>query len=171
MRSDIVEFNGVRYYRYPESPRPSLRNYYQRPGDSLHRAIWRSKRGPIPDGYEVNHIDHDTLNNDISNLECIPRPAHRSESAHSRKGRERTCTQCGTQFTAKSANKWGSDRWFCSGRCASAWRRAAGLDRGEIVCQECGNRVQTTNFRKQRFCSNRCSAFVRARTRNAGASG
>lgn len=33
--------------------------------------MWISFKGPIPEGYEINHIDHNKYNNCIDNLECI----------------------------------------------------------------------------------------------------
>lgn len=32
--------------------------------------------GPIPDGHEIHHIDDNSLNNDISNLACLPIAEH-----------------------------------------------------------------------------------------------
>lgn len=42
----------------------------------LHRAIWEKFHGPIPEGYNVHHIDGNKLNNDISNLELIHHNKH-----------------------------------------------------------------------------------------------
>lgn len=38
------------------------KRYYQ------HRIIWEMHNGPIPDGFEIDHIDHDRTNNKIDNL-------------------------------------------------------------------------------------------------------
>jgi hypothetical protein len=38
---------------------------------SVHRLVWSSFFGEIPDGYHVNHIDGDKSNNALSNLECV----------------------------------------------------------------------------------------------------
>lgn len=37
----------------------------------LHRFIWELKNGKIPKGYEVDHIDRNGLNNQISNLRLV----------------------------------------------------------------------------------------------------
>ena len=37
----------------------------------LHRLIWLLFNGYIPKGHVVDHIDNNSLNNDISNLQCI----------------------------------------------------------------------------------------------------
>lgn len=42
----------------------------------MHRYVWEKHNGPIPEGYEVHHIDHDRSNNDISNLEIYTKSDH-----------------------------------------------------------------------------------------------
>jgi hypothetical protein len=37
----------------------------------LHRWVWETFMGPIPEGLEINHIDHNKLNNSLSNLELV----------------------------------------------------------------------------------------------------
>ena len=67
-----VEFGG-RYFTIKEH------GYYRATeGDReyLHRAVWRSFSGPIPDGMEIHHRDHDKTNNDISNLQMLSKADH-----------------------------------------------------------------------------------------------
>ena len=35
------------------------------------RYVWEQEHGPIPNGLQVDHIDGDPLNNDISNLQLL----------------------------------------------------------------------------------------------------
>ena len=42
----------------------------------LHRLIWEKHYGPIPEGYVIHHKDGNKLNNNISNLECMPNGDH-----------------------------------------------------------------------------------------------
>lgn len=37
----------------------------------VHRVIWELFYGPIEEGYQIDHIDGDSLNNDIKNLRCV----------------------------------------------------------------------------------------------------
>lgn len=39
----------------------------------IHRIIYESVNGAIPPGMEIDHIDHDELNNKISNLRLVSR--------------------------------------------------------------------------------------------------
>ena len=44
-----------------------------------HRMIQKNNCGKIPDGYHVNHLDHNKLNNNIDNLECLSEFDHLSK--------------------------------------------------------------------------------------------
>ena len=43
---------------------------------SLHKYVWEKHNGPVPAGYVVHHIDHDTRNNEIGNLELVNGTEH-----------------------------------------------------------------------------------------------
>lgn len=38
---------------------------------SLHRTVWTAFKGPIPKGFEIDHIDRDRTNNKLSNLRLV----------------------------------------------------------------------------------------------------
>ena len=42
-----------------------------------HRWIWTQVNGDIPNGYDVDHIDFNPLNNNINNLQLVTRLQHR----------------------------------------------------------------------------------------------
>lgn len=68
----VQEYDGKKF---------SLRNtgYYSLTTDdrlSMHRYIWEKEKGPIPDGWDVHHVDEDKSHNEISNLECLPKADH-----------------------------------------------------------------------------------------------
>ena len=57
--------NGIGYYQI------KLRRNKKRYAIYVHRVVWNTFIGPIPEGYEINHIDHDKSNNALSNLELV----------------------------------------------------------------------------------------------------
>lgn len=68
----FITYKGVKF---------TLRNhgYYSRTdGDRelMHRFVWVDKKGEIPKGYDIHHVDGDKTNNDIKNLECITKEEH-----------------------------------------------------------------------------------------------
>lgn len=51
-------------------------------GKYVHRLVWEVFNGPIPEGYEINHIDEDKSNNALSNLELV---THKQNCNHGTK--------------------------------------------------------------------------------------
>ena len=65
--SQTVVFEGNVYRRYPEAKTRTSRVYYRSWKEGvkqlLHRAIYESVYGGIPEGFEVHHKDENPLNN------------------------------------------------------------------------------------------------------------
>lgn len=164
-KAEIIEFDGTKFYRYPDSPKRTHRVYYQNQGRILHREIWKKANGPIPRGYEVHHKDGNPLNNAVENLEAIPRPTHKAISAHSRRYVEFPCSWCGDIFV-KQSNLQG-DNHFCSTACKQKWRYHNNADMREKTCEGCGTvfSVYISNFYRQKFCSRSCATTTRNRQR------
>lgn len=81
-KATIVVFNGTGYYLTPKGY--YLSKHYRKRKDGtrlkksslLHRDMWASVYGKIPDGYCIHHIDHDKSNNSLSNFQIIEIGAH-----------------------------------------------------------------------------------------------
>ena len=46
----------------------------------VHRLVWETFNGDIPQGYEINHIDHNKQNNTLENLELVTRSVNMKKS-------------------------------------------------------------------------------------------
>lgn len=108
--------------------------YCNRRGALLHRAVYASAYGPIPEGVDIHHKDGDKTNNAVENLESVTR------SEHLRKHRPRGWTARGTAELRRAAY----EQW--------AHREAY-----ERHCDQCGKAYVTTGTRS-RFCSPNCNA-------------
>lgn len=75
----FMMFNGEKY---------TLRNngYYGKTRSKrtlMHRDVWEKTYGKIPEGWDIHHKDENKMNNDIRNLECLPKAEHtRKYSPH-----------------------------------------------------------------------------------------
>lgn len=63
-------------YFYRKGVRKYQRCIFKGKLTTMHRAIWEMANGPIPEGCEIHHKDHNGLNNDINNLQMLTRKEH-----------------------------------------------------------------------------------------------
>lgn len=165
-RSESVVFNGRTYRRYPDAKHRTTRVYFARAvkrggvarPELLHRAIWESVNGPIPDGHHIHHKDGNPLNNEISNLECITRSDHLREHASAPERVARSRASLGAARIA--AAKWhGSDEgraWHAEhGRNVMAARPLV-----PCTCEQCGARFKSKD-KNAKLCSGKCRAAKR----------
>lgn len=154
------EFNGKRYHLYAGE------RYYSRGTNRLHRVVWEYYHGPIPDGYEVHHIDGNPANNDPGNLECIKASQH-TELHHdesSKRGRSDKMRRHLEAIRDKAKEWHGSDaghQWH-SQHAIDGWKN---VPVREKVCECCGTTFQFRSTHIPRFCSNNCKSKWR---RDAG---
>lgn len=150
-----IEFEGATYRRNPDSKTRSGRVYYWGSDDSLHRAIYRSVHGPIPDGYHVHHEDHDPFNNDPGNLVALTPLDHAARHPE----------VAGAPLEHLERIRPLATEWHRSPE-GRAWHREHARrtwdDREPVVletgCTWCGGEVETLvpGGRGDRFCSRRC---------------
>ena len=50
----------------------------------LHRLAWKGQNGPVPDGHELHHIDHDKANWSLENLTALDRKTHQKHHRQAR---------------------------------------------------------------------------------------
>ena len=42
----------------------------------MHRVVWEQHFGPIPQGWHVHHRNGNKLDNQVQNLQCLPKAEH-----------------------------------------------------------------------------------------------
>lgn len=91
-RKEPQDFNGNKYT-------VNHNGYYRKTygnRELMHRDVWEFYNEPIPKGWDIHHKDENKANNDINNLECLPKAEHtRLYSPHNNKytkGRKRNET-------------------------------------------------------------------------------
>lgn len=52
------------------NPTKSKNGYLYIRGTGLHRLMWETFKGQIPNGFQIHHIDGNKENNNLENLEC-----------------------------------------------------------------------------------------------------
>src|ERR1035437_7838953 len=187
--TDTREFNGVRFYRYPDAKQrgrrcyfwPSTHNYRKGVG-LLHQEIWKSVNGKIPIGMEIHHKDENPLNNEIKNLERLTRAQHnkihfkkRNEIYQSWRNEkfgnsrlpvsqprgtvEAKCSHCGISIKKQNNNR--TERNFCSESCFTSWHWHSGLHHEKRICQYCKKEFSTHKSSKSKFCSLSCANYFR----------
>ena len=163
MQADKISFNGD-IYRLSG-------NYYRRNvwgskgASNLHRAIWQYHHGIIPVGYEIHHVDGDTFNNDIANLECVEMREHQRQHMLERIARGEM--QPPSQYALEQAAKWHRSEegleWHKK-HAKDAW-----IDRKwyQVNCQECNQAFNTPYPTRAKFCHQNCKAMALRRRRGA----
>jgi len=172
IKSECIEFNGIKFRRYPDSPYFSHRHYYSpnaaargRGIQALHQEIWKAHYGPIPAGHHIHHYDGNALNNAIENLVCVPAKWHNAHHGHDPKKLAWLRKHAAEMRAAAPA-------WHSSPE-GLEWHRQHGkevfVDRPTVdaICEQCGGpyTCRDMDAHRARFCSNRCRAAWRRATR------
>lgn len=162
----------MKFYRYPDTDNLADRRYFRAfpiHGKScvyLHRVIWEHENGDIPDKHTIHHIDEDTLNNSIDNLECIHQSDHMS--MHSKKhlsvpeNKKRLSKHL--ENIRPLASKWHKSEEGRAWHSEHSRKIAESLQPMPHICEFCGDEYLTKKLCNSRFCSNACKSAWRRKT-------
>lgn len=152
----MQEFQGKRYYL--------CGNYFQRKGARLHRMVWESIHGPVPDGYHVHHKDGNRANNQPDNLELLEGSEHLS--LHMQEESRRENGRRAIRIAIEAAKEWHHSE------AGHEWHVQHGKDvfvdrpYKTYVCPICGKEFQSRAAQGAIYCHANCRAkAVRRRQR------
>jgi hypothetical protein len=144
----FIEYNGIKYY-----PNGSGNYFYNRFKVALHRQIWIDNYGEIPKKYVIHHIDGDTTNNVLENLQCLLNIKHRT-MGWSKPKKSLICKYCGKNYKAHRGN-------FCSNKCWQNYQYLNKKYHEEKKCVICGDSFKSKKSDKTETCSCSCAAKLR----------
>lgn len=170
-RVETIVYKGIKFRRYPDSPHRSDRVYYTPSGTHrkngvkrLHQEIWEDAHGPIPEGWVVHHIDGDPLNNDIDNLECLPRGPHQSQHLSERMENMDDAEVKSMLDRIRPLSK----AWHSTPEGKALHRELAKnlrpREKHRYTCSYCGKEFEAYRAQRDtgnRYCSAKCSAAFR----------
>lgn len=158
---EVVNFRGYRFTRKVKDNPQHGEMYFigvvEGRKISLHRFVWECFNGPIPDGYEIHHVDTNPSNNEIDNLECLSPPDHRALSrgytSHRRKEHLKRIRPLAAAAMARP-----EVREAMAERHRAWWR-----ERGYVTftCESCAGEFASRSARPPKFCSNDCKSRAR----------
>lgn len=155
-------FNGIKFTRDEKT------GYYLNSTirKRMHRYVWEFYNGEIPKGYQIHHKDKDKANNDISNLEMIPRSYH-AEFHSKEKARERRAEMV-ENLKVNAIPKAVEWHKSTAGREWHKKQYEATKDRFQekkpAICQMCGKEYMTPQKSTNKFCSNKCKSAWRRKS-------
>lgn len=155
---ETATFLGVTYYRYPEAKNTSDRRYFKNQGRVLHREIWAHHNGPIPEGHEIHHRDHNTGNNAIENLEIVSRGWHRKHHANLRPKDELLAFAERGRPLTKAWHASPEGRKWHSKHGVESFKKRAPI---ELQCKQCNSIYATRKYGGVQFCSGKCKSAWR----------
>ena len=137
------EFQGRRFFFNHKVGR-----YKDSTGLMLAKAVWCATNGPVPDGYDIHHINEDRADDALANLELRSSREHRAEHSFANGHQQPEKRSAAAREAAKRA--WASRKPVVR------------------ICEECGEPYETRST-TSRFCSgkdrtkSKCSDVARRR--------
>ena len=130
----------------------------------LHRVVYENEVGPIPDGFEIHHIDRDKSNNEISNLQCLSKREHAilHGTSLTKEEKEKRAKNI-VKYAMPKAKEWHSTEqgktWHSQHGRESYKQRAINI----YTCDNCENPFETKHIYSvgNKFCSNKCKSAYR----------
>lgn len=158
-------FDGGLYRLWPSD------SYLSRGGRKLHRDVWKTAFGGIPNSCHIHHRDGNPLNNALHNLECLDAREHLSASWQSSPRSKYAPGQHFSETARQKAAEWhGSEAgrlWHSrNAKQSKSWTKWKREPRACASCKTVFQAMVRKNGRSQIYCGETCKiAAYRERTR------
>ena len=173
MQTEIIEYNGERFTRYPQSTNRTERVYFsgwvkingKQTKKRLHWYKYFIEVGGIPKGFHIHHIDENPLNNSIENLQLICGKKHIGE--HSKKALATNPIHKAKFHAAgiEAAKVWHKSDAGREWHSQLASRRMSEREYITKKCLVCEKEYKTRAVQSEtKFCSNNCKSEYRRRS-------
>jgi hypothetical protein len=153
-----IIYNGHVYYKHTKQPYYYCSDYEGMYSKSLHRQMWFDKNGEIPAGYHIHHINGDSSDNRIENLEAINGSDHLKEHMANRVTNNpqwfKTLADIGRPLTKVWHASNEGIEWHKKHAAANNFGK---FDFGLVSCKVCGSEFTKKTMRAN-MCSNKCRA-------------
>lgn len=129
----------------------------------MHRDVWTYYNGKIPKGYHIHHIDENTANNDISNLEMLEGREHLSNHMQERMKDPSFVDTLHKRmdYAREYANKWHGSKEGIEWHKKHGKEVAENMQPKEFVCLNCGHSFIAKPIGLHKFCCNACKTAYR----------
>ena len=125
----------------------------------MHRYVWEQEVGPIPDGFDVHHIDGDKSNNSIDNLSLLTNRAH--QILHGKEESRKAKMRLNIAKAQEAAKVWHSSPEGLAWHSEQGKRTAENVELKEFVCSYCGKKFLSKPFGPHKYCSGACKSADR----------
>ena len=125
----------------------------------MHRYVWEQEVGPIPDGFDVHHIDGDKSNNSIDNLSLLTNRAH--QILHGKEESRKAKMRLNIAKAQEAAKAWHSSPEGLAWHSEQGKRTAENVELKEFVCSYCGKKFLSKPFGQHKYCSGACKSADR----------
>lgn len=142
--------------------------YFQRAGKRMHRVVWETEnKKNVPKGYDIHHINGNTWDNNINNLECIERSIHCREHGKKRFINNPEWAKKFNEAGREKAKEWHKSeegREWHKEQGSQTW---VGREYKIKNCIVCGKEYKTRYSGESKYCHQNCKATeLRRRRKN-----
>ena len=158
-----VLYRGIKYVwikRYYKR----MRNFSKKDPCNLHRRVWMDHFGEIPENCHIHHVDGNTKNNNITNLQCLPAFIHLSRAAKTNrwlKSVENKAHLASIRDKCSAWHKSEEGKGWHSRAMKNSWVKRK---KTSVKCVECGKEYEASFPSRAKYCHQNCRENARKKS-------